>query len=223
MKPYYQEGEPGKTLTIYHGDCREVLPQLGTHSDDLFWPKWFDLTITDPPYGVGLDYDNYTDNRTNLKNLIDTAFPLIVGRSSRTLLTPGVMHHRLYPEPDWTLAYVYPSGAGMCPWGFSCWQPILAYGGDPYLRDSKGSQNDIFISTEQTREREHPCAKPINQWAWLMKRGASRASDKILDPFLGSGTTLIVAKKLGHEAVGIEQSERYCELAVKNLKQGVLW
>lgn len=214
MKPYYQETIPGgKTLTIYHGDNREVLPELGI----------YDLVITDPPYGIGLEYDGYDDSQRNLLKMIAETFPLIRRSGTVTLLTPGNSNQYQYPIPDWTLCWFYGSGAFMCPWGFNCWQPILAYGADPHLRESKGPRPDSINMICTTDVKGHPCPKPLKFWKWLMARGTSRASDKVLDPFLGSGTTLHAAKELGHEAVGIEQSERYCEIAAKRLTQGVLF
>lgn len=208
MKPYFSEGGQ----TIYHGDCRDILPQLGI----------FDLVLTDPPYGVGLTYDQYNDTEQNLVKLIRETFPLIKRSGVVTLLTPGNTNQYKYPEPDWTLCWFYASGQFVSPWGFSCWQPILAYGKDPYLRESKGCFPDSVNMVCSTSVNEHPCAKPEKFWSWLLMRGASRKSDRILDPFLGSGTTLLVARELGHTAIGIEVSERYCELAAKRLRQSVM-
>jgi site-specific DNA-methyltransferase (adenine-specific) len=212
MKPFYQEGKPGKELTIYHGDCREVLPELGI----------YDLVLTDPPYGVGLEYDGYEDSERNLREVVLMAFPLIRASGVVTLLTPGIRNERLYPIPDWTLAWFY-GQAYNCPWGFNAWQPILAYGKDPYLRESSGGRADAVNMVCSTPVDGHPCPKPVKFWTWLMMRGASRPTDRILDPFLGSGTTLVCAKLLSHAAIGIEQSERYCEIAAKRLSQGTLF
>lgn len=75
---------------------------------------------------------------------------------------------------------------------------------------------------EQEGASDHPCPKPREFVSWLIERVA-RASDAILDPFVGSGTTLVVAKQLGRRCVGIEQSERYCEIAARRLAQGSLF
>jgi DNA modification methylase len=214
MNPYYQEGKPGKTLTIYHGDCREVLPELGI----------YDLVLTDPPYGVGIEYDGYDDSERNLYEIVLMTFPLIRASGIITLLTPGNGNQYKYPEPDWTLAWTIPGTITCGSWGFIGWQPILAYGKDPYLREGKGCFVDTIVCNEPSKnDADHPTPKPLTLWKWLLKRGAARYTDRILDPFLGSGTTLLAAKELGHEAVGIEQSERYCEIAAKRLSQSVLF
>jgi site-specific DNA-methyltransferase (adenine-specific) len=67
----------------------------------------------------------------------------------------------------------------------------------------------------------HPCPKPIRWASWMMQR-ASLERDLVLDPFMGSGTTLRAAKDLGRYAIGIEIEERYCEIAAKRMAQGVL-
>jgi len=208
IKPYFEENG----IAILHGDNREILPQLGI----------YDVVLTDPPYGVGLEYSAWKDTQQNLKNLIKTSFPLIRRSAPVVLLTPGNGNQYKYPEPNWTLAWVVPAAVTLGAWGFCSWQPILAYGKDPYLREGNGARPDIFICNEASDVNGHPCSKPDTVWKWLLRRGASRANDRILDPFLGSGTTLWAAKQLGHSAVGIEIEEKYCEIAANRLRQSVM-
>ena len=197
---------------IYHGDCREILPQLDI----------FDLVLTDPPYGVAIEDIQWRDTQETMKELICEALPLIRNSGIVTLLTPGNGNQYKYPEPNWTLCWAIPAAITLGSWGWCSWQPILAYGNDPYLRDGLGAQPDMYICNEASEVNGHPCPKPLSVWKWLLKRGASRATDRILDPFLGSGTTLRAAKDLGHEAVGIEISEKYCEIAANRLRQSVM-
>jgi site-specific DNA-methyltransferase (adenine-specific) len=68
--------------------------------------------------------------------------------------------------------------------------------------------------------KQHPTQKPEALMAWVL--GMFSDSQTILDPFLGSGTTLVAAKRLGRRCVGIEREERYCEIAAQRLSQGAL-
>jgi len=65
----------------------------------------------------------------------------------------------------------------------------------------------------------HPAEKPIEGMLWMIHQSGG---DLILDPFMGSGTTLRAAKDLGRKAIGIEIEEKYCEIAAKRMKQEVL-
>jgi len=67
----------------------------------------------------------------------------------------------------------------------------------------------------------HPCPKPVALFRWLTDQ-LSDANETILDPFMGSGTTLRAAKDLGRKAIGIEIEERYCEIAAKRMAQTVM-
>ena len=96
--------------------------------------------------------------------------------------------------------------------GFNNWEPILLYGFDSLTNDVVSARNYRDIE-------DHPTTKPIQLMMRLLLRLPEGA---ILDPFMGSGTTLRAAKDLGHRAIGIEIEERYCEIAAKRLSQEVL-
>src|SRR5271163_3722730 len=158
-QPYYEHAG----ITIYHGDCREVLPSL----------EVCDLVLTDPPYGIGQTYGGYVDSRENLKLLVDSTLPLILDSCKRALLTCGVANIHLYPEPKWTLCWFISGAGGVGPWGFTTWQPILAYGPDPYLENGMGCRPDAFWLTETSSPNGHPCPKPIGAWKWILRRGSA--------------------------------------------------
>ncbi len=197
---------------IYCGDCLEILPQLSK----------VDLILTDLPYGVEIGYDGYSDTQDNLKALIKDFMPLAFNCSDRIAITTGVKNMYLYPAPDWVLAWVSTAGVGCGAWGFCCWQPILTYGKDPYLANCAGSIPDIFMSNETTDIKKHPCSKPIHLWQKVLHRCSYLESDVILDPFMGSGTTLVASKNLNRKSIGIELSEKYCQIVVDRLRQQVM-
>jgi DNA modification methylase len=206
--------------TILHGDCRELMPQLPS----------VDLVLTDPPYGVDLGgrtnnnrkrkgYTQVDDSGDYIDGVVVPMVMMLRFNYKRVILTPGVRAMFRYPRPDHVGSFYYPAAAGCNAWGFSCWQPIFYYGPDPY--GGTGSKPDSMQSTESAEGFGHPCPKPIRQWTWLTGR-VSRESEVILDPFVGSGTTLVAAKSINRRAIGIELEERYCEIAASRLRQEVL-
>jgi len=196
--------------TIICGDCLEVMRD---------WPDGcVDLCLTDFPYGVGVEYDTFDDTPENVKRLVKTVMPEILRVSNRTVLTCATRQICYYPDPSWILCWLNRAGAGMNPWGFTCWQPILVYGKDPYLQKCMGSRPDIIEHSEATVKLGHPCAKPIGFWTKLLKRTSVNTKDIIVDPFCGSGTTCVAAKMLGRRYIGIDISEEYCEIARQRLR-----
>jgi len=83
------------------------------------------------------------------------------------------------------------------------------------------SRQSNLWSIPRDSSGDHPTPKPVS----LMRRmieNSSDIDDLVLDPFVGSGTTLVAAKELGRKAIGIEIEERYCEIAAKRLSQEIL-
>lgn len=107
---------------------------------------------------------------------------------------------------------------GIGPWGFTTFHPILYYGRD--FRAGRGALPSGTKMTEAAEKNGHPCPKPIGAWTWLLDK-VSQPGETVIDPFCGSGTTLRAALDTGRKAIGIEIEERYCEIAVRRLSQGV--
>ena len=201
---------------LFNIDCVEGMKQ--------YPDGYFDLCLTDPPYGIDLGYNSFDDSDENLKEFISVFMPEILRVSKRALITCGTKNIHYYPKPDWILSWISTAGVGCCKWGFTCWQPILAYGKDPYLTDKLGSRPDIIMSNEVSDKtvKFHPCPKPTKLWREILLRGSVRDSDIILDPFMGSGTTAIVCNQTGRKNwVGFEKDGEYFNKAKERIERDV--
>ena len=181
MKPYYSD----KWVTIYHGDCREILPTLDVKVD---------LVLTDLPYGNSTDYGTYDDTQENLIKTVNETFPLLRNSSSLIALTCGIGNIYKYPPADWIFAwFIGMEGTHSTPYGFNCWQPILVYGKDPCLARGLGRHADVILRDNDKRPIDykinHPCPKPIGTWSRVITR-FNPVEGLILDPFLGGNYPL---------------------------------
>ena len=220
--PYFQDD----AVTIYHGDCRELLPVLKA-----------DVVITDPPYGVGLGshadakekrpgvglkkqaYATYEDTPANFASVVVPVIQDAIARVDRALIFMAGTMMWDFPRPSAVSAVYLPSGQGRTCWGFQNLAHIMLYGTAPDLH--LGAKNTALYSTDHSESNGHPCPKPLSWMRWAVSL-ASKPGETIVDPFMGSGTTLRAAKDLGRKAIGIEIEERYCEIAAKRMAQGVL-
>jgi len=107
-----------------------------------------------------------------------------------------------------------PSGAGIGTWGWTCFHPILYYG----IRPTSGLYPTSITSFETSEQNGHPCPKPEGWMRWIIGL-VSTDGEMVLDPFCGSGTTLVAAKKLGRHFLGFEISADYCAIARKRLAE----
>lgn len=218
MTPYYEHAG----ITIYHGDCRDIVPSLTA-----------DVLITDPPYGVELGtsdprghnhglskapYASYDDTLDKFRAIVVPAVTVALRKCVRGAVFSGP-HIMAWPEPSVVGGIYCPSASGHNQWGFTNLFVVLFYGHDPRL--NLGPRHTVLVSNETAERNGHPCPKPIGWMRWLVSRVAQRG-ECVLDPFMGSGTTLVAAKNLECCAIGIEIEERYCEIAAKRLSQEVL-
>lgn len=218
MKPYYEQNG----ITIYHGDCRDALPSVSV-----------DVTITDPPYAerthagarsgnaIGrrlISFDSFTESE-----LTEIATKL-VQITSRWVLMTCDWHHASQLENSGHLVrlgvWIKPNSAPQ----FTGDRPAMGWEAVAILHRQGRKQwnggGHSAVWHHVIEQGQHPTQKPlglVKQWVNLF----SNPEELILDPFMGSGTTLRAAKDLGRKAIGIEREERYCEIAAKRLSQEV--
>ena len=216
--PYYDDG---KGIVIYHGDCREILPHL---------PK-VDLVLTDPPYGIGADRNlrankqhgnalapskDYGLGQWDNEPPLPSTFHLMLQKSQHQIIWGG-NYFNLSPSSCW-LVWDKDNGNN----GYAdcelAWTSMakairrLRFRWMGMLQENMGAKKE---------EREHPTQKPLEVMKWAISQAPDDCTT-ILDPFMGSGTTLRAAKDLGRQCIGIEIEEKYCEIAARRLGQEVL-
>ena len=237
--PYYEEGG----ITIYHGDCREILPSLDP----------VDVVITDPPYGVtALEWDQRVDGWSSLL-------------PAPNLWCFGALRFFLHePFEGWTYAQeiIWEKHNGSFlhadrfrrvhelavqfyrgNWGAIYKRPLYTptatkrtvrsklkptHSGQAdkmraYASEDGGPliMRSVIFARSCHGYAEHPTQKPIEVLSPLIEY-STPDNGTVLDPFMGAGSTLVAAKQLGRKAMGIEVREEFCAIAVKRLAQGVL-
>ena len=198
------------------GDCT-----IAENVDRVLDGERADLCFTDPPYGVDFDYDTHNDSRAALVELIAKFLPIARDRCDVVALTPGVPQLWLYPAPAWMLCWYYGVGTGRGPWGFTGWQPVLAYGKDPKLAHGEGCHPDAINAlmsredAELRRELDHSCPKPLSVWCRFLDRLSHKGTRIVFEPFNGSGTTMIACEMAGLSCRAIEIAPAYAAVAIE--------
>jgi site-specific DNA-methyltransferase (adenine-specific) len=195
---------------IYNESCLDTMSRMPD--------KFIDLTLTDPPYGIGLKYDTYEDTDENWFKLMEQVIPEIK-RVSKMAIFPSCKIDRLkwfyenFP-PNWLICWYKGSTGHNSYIGFNDWEPHLVYG----KNKNKMYMHDYFqtISSPKMGSYGHPCPKP-DEWAeWIIQR-ASKKGDLVYDPFMGSGTVGYVAYLNERNYIGSEISTKYCKKIEKRI------
>lgn len=223
--PFYDENG----ITIYNADCETILPMIGK----------FDVVVTDPPYAVKGAILN-PNRKTNGRNhnvwhevpewdddikpvwceLCCNAAKVVFwfGNWKRRNAVVSAMKFPIRAEIVWAKdTHVGPP----CPFAMQD-ERIWVFsesGFKPKAFDTTVWSEPIIPTWAH---RRHKNEKPEGIMRRIM-RVATSEGDRIVDPFMGSGTTLVAAKLEGRKAVGIEINEKYCEAAAKRLSQGTLF
>jgi site-specific DNA-methyltransferase (adenine-specific) len=239
MKPYYEHAG----ITIFHGDCREVLSNVG-HVDAI---------ITDPPYGLSLIGERHVGQAgRGVRNLdffpndtledgmghVDTILSALAVLEPHGCVYAWLGHHQFakaalafheigwqsrflvwnrsapVPPPPWS---GWPSGATLCLFAYRAGKKWAA------APDKMPRSNVLTCDSYRAGNGDkngHPTQMNPLLVDWPIMC-STEEGDTVLDPFAGSGTTLVAAKNLGRKAIGIEIEEKYCEIAAKRLSQEV--
>ncbi len=230
MKPYYEQSG----VTIYHGDCREVLDSC-FHDPGGSFPA-VDHVMTDPPFGeethVGAR-TSISEQLVDFKSTTATAIREVLElvRLTRWAVFTCEWRHMLSfeqsPPRGWRFVrhgiWVKPNGApqftGDRP--ATGWEAvaIMHAGVSGKMRWNGGGYPAVWNYNKINGD--HPTQKPEGLLIdWVSQ--FTDLNETILDPFMGSGTTLVAAKRLGRKGIGIELEERYCEIAANRLSQDAL-
>ena len=241
MKPYYDHAG----ITIYHGDCREVMGSMPEDSIDIIW--------TDPPYGHSNHDGDFNSRLNSLRGIDDKP----IANDSRDLMRETVDTMLLEaarvlkrdcccccccggggPSPTFAWLALRMDDKGLRFFHSCIWDkrnPGLGWrfrrqhemvmvahrkGGKLKWADDASCMPNI-LSYYPPRDRLHPNEKPIDMVSAFLAKMATPDS-VVLDPFMGAGTTLVAAKAMGLRCIGIELEESYCEIAANRLAQEVL-
>lgn len=211
MKPYYADDH----VTLYHARWEDVPPEL----------LRADVLVTDPPYGY-----NHASNRDDSpwQNAPIEGDKDLTSRDGLLAWWTGPAlvfgSWKMPPPAAARTALVWDKGlaSGMgdlsMPWKPN-WEMVYVLGSGFAGRRDSGVITGYNVVTWASKGRVHPNEKPVGLMRDLL---AKCPEGTILDPYAGSGTTLVAAKSLNRKAIGVECVEAYCEVAADRLRQEVL-
>lgn len=222
--PYYED----EWVTLYHGDANDVLPTLPTAS--------VSLVVTDPPYFQPAKH--YVSARGEARprrsfgdtSILSHAFKGWAGELARIVQQTGTIYWfcdgQSYPI---TYMALYPHAKHVRP---LIWDKVTSYNGYTWRhqheliawaempeaeRTPTGDGDVLKCRAVKVGDRVHPAQKPQPLLETLVSKHESDGI--VLDPFAGSGSSLMAARAIGRKSVGVEIDERYCEALADRLSK----
>lgn len=223
--PYYEDD----WVRIFHGDCREVLPNV---------PRC-EVVLTDPPFFMPATHyqsrvkwqRSWSDTSVLAAfwaTVLDALLPKLNPKGHLLTFCNGDSYPVFYPEMyrrfDLLKSLVWDKGhVGLGRvWRHQHELLIAARFNESTFNDDGQLRADVFrFDATPSADRDHPVEKPEALLRWLLEPIVP-PHGIVLDPFMGSCSTLYAAKQSGIRAIGIEGEERYCEVAAKRCSQEVI-
>jgi DNA modification methylase len=228
MSIYYRDDN----ATLYMGDCRDVLPAL----------EPADLIVTDPPYGVEFRSNRRGDKFDFIAEDDDpSGMASLVGEAIRSNLK-RYRHAYVFGPLDFSPLVI--AGIVQEPMSLIWDKGVLGMGNLslPWASQHEDIQFMVAVKSKAnvgkgegrlaarlrrgsilTHQRphaagvtRHPTEKPVPLLRELIE-SSSCFGEVVLDPFVGSGSTLVAAALEGRKSIGVELEEKYCEIAAKRL------
>lgn len=228
-EPYYSD----EFVTLYHGDARDVDVAPGS----------VDLLLTDPPYGMAFQSGWAKAGKSAAIRSDGVRQGMRTVRQAMTHLAPAFSddlhalvfcHWESWPDfydslsahftiKNAVIWWKHGGGMGDLRVEYAKDYEIVLFGVRSLARQLNGKRVGAVLECPRVpaQQRHVPFEKPVDLLTDLIGRH-SESGHLVLDPFAGSGSTLVAAKRLGRRAIGVELEERYCEIAAKRLAQGVL-
>lgn len=230
IRPYYEKDG----ITIYHGDCRDV-------ADDI-QPSSVDFLLTDPPYGMAF-VSGWTAEQATVRSdgvrqgvrVVRSALNALVTAFHEDMHAVVFCHWESWPDFYDNLCHLFPirnaliwhkggGGMGDLRHEYAKDYEVMLFGARSRGRELRGKRTGAVLSgipRVKTADRLLPFEKPVQLLSGLIERHTPERG-LVLDPFLGSGSTLVAAVRAGRRAIGVELDEERCEIAAKRLAQGAL-
>lgn len=223
MNPYYQD----EYVTIYNADAFDLMREMVTYS--------ISLIVTDPPYGINADKKqkkragtqggkskaickDYGDETWDQEPIDKKYFYEMFRVSLNQIIFGGNFYTSYLNNSGCWLVWDKDNGGNRYADCELAWTSFHS----KTVRKFRWKWHGMLQEDMSRKEtRVHPTQKPIPVMKWILAN-YSQLEDIIFDPFMGSGTTLIAAKELGRRAIGADISKKYCDIAIKRLKQDVL-